>query len=59
MFGVGAGATTWAQRVIYNGSTGELFYDADGSGALAQVKIAQLSSGLALSAASFSTYSFL
>jgi serralysin len=58
-FGLGAGATTWAQRVIYNGSTGELFYDHDGSGGLAQVKIAQLSSGLALSYTSFSTYTFL
>jgi Ca2+-binding RTX toxin-like protein len=58
-FGVGAGASTWAQRVIYNSSTGELFYDHDGLGSVAQVKIAQLSSGLALSAASFSTYTFL
>jgi len=58
-FGLGAGATTWAQRVIYNGSTGELFYDADGSGGVAQVKIAQLASGLALSYTSFSTYTFL
>ncbi len=58
-FGLGSGATNAAQRVIYNGHTGELFYDHDGAGGLAQVKIAQLSSGLALSAASFSTYSFL
>jgi Ca2+-binding RTX toxin-like protein len=58
-FGVGAGATTGAQRVIYNSATGELFYDHDGAGGLAQVKIAQLSSGLALSSASFSTYAYL
>jgi Ca2+-binding RTX toxin-like protein len=45
--------------VIYNSGTGELFYDADGSGGLAQVKIAQLSSGLALSYTSFSTYAYL
>ncbi len=45
--------------MIYNSSTGELFYDHDGLGSVAQVKIAQLASGLALSAASFSTYTFL
>ena len=57
-FGLGPSATTLSQRVIYDGATGGLFYDLDGSGAAAQVQIAQLAKGLALTAASFGTYSF-
>lgn len=36
-------------RIIYDGNTGALSYDADGSGAAVEVKFAQLSSGLNLS----------
>jgi Ca2+-binding RTX toxin-like protein len=41
-FGVGAKATTAAQRVIYNPVTGALSYDADGKGAGAAVVVAVL-----------------
>jgi Ca2+-binding RTX toxin-like protein len=34
--------------IIYNSSTGKLLYDADGTGAVASVEIAQLTGGLAL-----------
>jgi Ca2+-binding RTX toxin-like protein len=47
-FRIGASAITAAQHVIYNSTTGALFYDADGSGGGAAVQIAQLSTGLAL-----------
>jgi Ca2+-binding RTX toxin-like protein len=52
-FKAGAYATSASNRIVYNGATGELFYDADGSGAGAQVKFAELSKGLALTAANF------
>ncbi|WP_198411870.1 M10 family metallopeptidase C-terminal domain-containing protein, partial [Microvirga flavescens] len=55
-FTIGAAATTSAQRIVYNSATGALYYDADGSGAVAQVQFAQLSAGLTLIAASFSLY---
>ncbi len=49
-FTTGTGATTANQRIIYNQSTGELFYDADGSGGGAQVQIATLLSNPTLGA---------
>ncbi len=52
-FRAGTSATTADHRIIFTRSTGELFYDADGSGGGAQVKIAQLDAGLALSASDF------
>ncbi|MBD2042888.1 calcium-binding protein [Microcoleus sp. FACHB-672] len=52
-FRTGAGATTSNHRVIYNSSTGALFFDADGTGAAAQVQIASLSTGLALISSDF------
>ncbi|MBL8336692.1 MAG: S8 family serine peptidase, partial [Rhodoferax sp.] len=51
-----AGATTAGNandRLIYNSSTGALYYDADGSGALPAVQFAILGTGLALSVADF------
>ena len=49
MFTLGAAATTEDQRFIYDGASGDLFYDSDGSGDSEQVKIARLNSGLSLS----------
>ena len=46
-------ATTAAHRLVYNGSTGALFYDVDGVGGAAQVQFATLGKGLAITAASF------
>ena len=46
----GTRATTAAQHLIYNQATGALFYDADGSGSGAQVRIAVLTGLPALQA---------
>jgi serralysin len=56
MFRAGAGISTAADsndHVIYNKTTGALFYDADGSGATPAVQFAKLSAGLALTHADF------
>ncbi len=42
MFSLGTSATTSSQRFIYNNASGGLFFDADGIGGIAQVRIAQL-----------------
>jgi Ca2+-binding RTX toxin-like protein/starvation-inducible outer membrane lipoprotein len=52
-FGIGAVATTAAQRILYDSSNGFLAYDPDGNGATAAVSFAQLTTGLALNSASF------
>jgi len=52
-FVVGSAATTATQFVVFNQTTGQLFYDADGSGSSAAVLFAQLAPGTALTAASF------
>jgi Ca2+-binding RTX toxin-like protein len=52
-FVVGTKALQADDHIIYNKSTGELFYDPDGSGAAAQIKFAQLSANLSLTSAHF------
>lgn len=54
-FKIGAAATTANQHIIYNAGTGDLFYDADGSGHGAAVEIAHLDPNLALTAGDFHT----
>ncbi|NES20438.1 MAG: calcium-binding protein, partial [Symploca sp. SIO3E6] len=48
LFTLGSGATDASDRFIYNSATGALSFDADGSGSLAQVQFATLSTGLNL-----------
>ena len=52
-FYTGAAAHDATDRIIYNPATGGLSYDADGNGAAAPVQIAQLSTGLNLTASDF------
>ena len=55
-FWAAAGATAGhdaTDRIIYDTTTGALYYDADGSGRGAAVQIAQLKAGQALSANDF------
>jgi Ca2+-binding RTX toxin-like protein len=52
-FKLGAAATAAEHRIVYNQSTGELFYDADGAGAAAAIKFALIANHAQLSAASF------
>lgn len=49
----GAAATSSFQRILYDGSTGVLRYDADGTGTIAAERIATLSGAPTLSAADF------
>jgi Ca2+-binding RTX toxin-like protein len=49
----GAAAHDATDRIIYNSATGAVMYDADGTGAIAAVKFAQISTGLALTNADF------
>ncbi|QRM28126.1 calcium-binding protein [Microvirga sp. VF16] len=52
-FTIGAAASSSAHRLVYNGATGALSYDADGVGGVAQVQFATLAKNLALTAHSF------
>jgi hypothetical protein len=53
-FFAGAAAHDADDRIIYDSATGNLYYDADGNGAAAQVLFADLGTGLALTNADFS-----
>ena len=55
-FTLGSSATNTSQRFIYNNTSGALFFDADGVGSAAQVRIAQLVGNPALTNASFSIF---
>jgi hypothetical protein len=47
-FTTGSTATDGDDRFIYNSTTGALFFDSDGTGAIGQVQIVTLSQGLTL-----------
>ena len=47
-FVLGSAATTSSQRFIYSQSTGALFFDQDGTGAIAKIQFATLNTGLSL-----------
>jgi len=47
-FVIGSAAVDASDRFIYNQNTGALFFDEDGIGALKQVQLASLSTGLAM-----------
>jgi serralysin len=52
-FTKGSAATSSAHRIVYNNTTGELFYDADGAGGMAQIKFANIGKELVLKADMF------
>jgi Ca2+-binding RTX toxin-like protein len=53
MFWIGASAHDANDRIIYDKATGALYYDDDGTGRHAQVKIASLKKGLGLTKSDF------
>jgi Ca2+-binding RTX toxin-like protein len=52
-FHIGASAADASDRIVYNSNNGVLTYDADGSGAGAAIKFAELDTGLLLTSADF------
>ncbi|MBD2461979.1 calcium-binding protein [Oscillatoria sp. FACHB-1407] len=54
-FCIGASAKDSSDRFIYNKSTGAVYFDSDGIGGLAQIQLAQLSKGLAMTHQNFYT----
>jgi Ca2+-binding RTX toxin-like protein len=52
-FHIGTSAADASDRIVYNSTTGALFYDADGSGAGFATRFATLDSGLQLTSADF------
>ena len=52
-FTTGSAATTAAHRIVYEGATGKLWFDADGSGAGAAVLVATLTGQPTITAADF------
>lgn len=47
-FTIGSSATDGSDRIIYNATNGNLFFDVDGTGSIGQVQLASLDSGLAI-----------
>jgi Ca2+-binding RTX toxin-like protein len=52
-FVIGTAATDPLDRIIYNASTGALYYDADGDGSETAIQFATVNTGLAMTAADF------
>jgi Ca2+-binding RTX toxin-like protein len=52
-FVIGSGATDPLDRIIYNDSTGALYYDSDGDGSGSAIQFATVNTGLAMTAADF------
>jgi Ca2+-binding RTX toxin-like protein len=52
-FVAGAAAADADDRIVYNGATGQIFFDADGNGAGAQVLFATVNAGTVLTASDF------
>lgn len=52
-FHIGNAAADASDRIIYNKTTGALYYDADGKGGVAAIQFATLSKGLALTVSDF------
>ena len=52
-FRTGAAAADADDRIIYNGATGQLFFDPDGVGGAAQVQFATLTGAPAINASDF------
>lgn len=52
-FHIGSTAHDADDRIVYDAATGALYFDADGTGAVAQVQFAKLAAGLALAATDF------
>ncbi len=52
-FRIGTNAADSSDRIIYNSTTGDLFYDKDGSGGAGQIKFANISVSLALDGSEF------
>jgi Ca2+-binding RTX toxin-like protein len=53
VFHTGAASADGGDRVIYDPVTGKIFYDADGSGAVAAVLFAQVNAGTLLTHSDF------
>ncbi|CDX43269.1 hypothetical protein MPLSOD_50112 [Mesorhizobium sp. SOD10] len=52
-FSIGTAAHDTSDHIVYDSSTGGLYYDSDGHGGASQVQFATLSPGLSLSSSSF------
>ena len=55
-FTIGSTATNTSQHIIYNSSTGALYFDADGSGSQLQVQFATLATNLPLTSSDFGVF---